>query len=140
MSPSKPTSQALWHALALLLSNEPATLAGHAQAYAELLGWELGLAERALRRRFVLHAVAMCSLSLAIGLIGVALLLWAVTPPLQIHAPWVLVCVPLAPMTMGLLCLRAAGSRRSSEAALFANVRQQWALDRAILLEPRADA
>jgi uncharacterized membrane protein YqjE len=125
-------------ALLYLLAEQPAVLAEHAQAYADLVGEELAQAKRALRRRFVLHAVVMCSVALGVGLGGVALLLWAVTPPAQIHAPWLMVCVPLPPLLLALGCLRAAASTRGSDVALFGNLRQQMAADRAALVSALA--
>lgn len=120
------------HALFHLFSTQPTALAEHAQAYADLFGEELGQASQALRRRFVLQAVALCSLALGLGLAGVALLLWAVTPAGQIHAPWVLFCVPLPPLALALWSVRTAASRRCSDGALFANFRQQLQADRAL--------
>jgi uncharacterized membrane protein YqjE len=128
------------HALIHLFSTQPTALAEHAQAYADLFGEEFGQAKQALRRRFVLHAVAMCSLALAVGLGGVALLLWAVTPAAQIHAPWVLLFVPLPPLALALWSLRRAASRRCSDSALFANFRQQLQADRALLSSANAQS
>lgn len=121
------------HALFYLFSKQPTALAEHAQGYADLIGEDLAQAKQALRRRFVLHAAALCGLTVGVGLIGVALLLWAVTPAAQIHAPWALFCVPLPPLLLALWCARAASSRRGSDSALFANLRQQLVVDRAIL-------
>ncbi len=128
--------QALFH----LFSTQPTALAEHAQAYADLFGEEFGQAKQALRRRFVLHAVVMCSVALGVGLGGVALLLWAVTPPAQIHAPWLMLCVPLPPLLLALCCWRAAGARRSGDSMLFANLRQQLVTDRALLVGTTASA
>lgn len=122
------------HALLHLFSSQPTALAEHAQAYADLVGEEFVQAKQVLRRRFVLHAVTMCGLTVGVGLAGVAMLLWAVTPPAQIHAPWLLFCVPLPPLMLALWCVYAAQSRRGSDSALFATLRQQLASDRALLL------
>jgi len=121
------------HALFHLFTTQPTALAEHAQAYADLFGAEFEEAKHALRRRFVLHAVVMCSVALGVGLGGVALLLWAVTPPAQIHALWLMVCVPLPPLLLALVCMRAASASGSRDGALFVQLRQQWAADRALL-------
>lgn len=128
------------HALFHLFSKQQPALTEHALAYADLLDEEFGQAKQTLRRRFVLHALALCGLTVGVGLTGVALLLWAVTPAAQIHAPWALLCVPLAPLILALCCWRAASSRRASDGALFANLRQQLAADRALLLTAGAAA
>ncbi|MCV2360599.1 hypothetical protein LNV08_16620 [Paucibacter sp. TC2R-5] len=128
------------HALLHLFSTQPQALAEHAQAYADLFGDEFGQAKQALRRRFVLHAVLMCSVTLGVGLGGVALLLWAVTPPAQIHAAWLLLCVPLPALVLALYCWRAAAASRSSDAAMFVNLRQQLASDRAMLVGAQVSA
>ena len=101
--------------------------------YEDLFGEELGQVKRALQRRLVLHAVVMCSVVLGLGLGGVALLLWAVTPPAQIHAPWALVLAPLPPLAVAAWCLRAAAESQRGDSGLFANLRQQMAVDRALL-------
>jgi uncharacterized membrane protein YqjE len=128
------------HALLHLFSTQPQALAEHAQAYADLFGDEFGQAKQALRRRLVLHAVVMCSVALGVGLAGVALLLWAVTPAAQIHSAWLLLCVPLLPLALALYCWRAAAASRSSDGAFFANLRHQLATDRAMLVGATAAA
>ena len=121
--------QALIH----LLTAQPAALTQHAQAYADLFGDEFGLAKQALRKRLVLWSAAICGLSLSMGLAGVALLLWAVTPPGQVHSIWILFGVPLLPLLAALACLWAASSKLSSDGVMFANFRQQLAVDRALI-------
>ncbi|WP_310386194.1 hypothetical protein [Roseateles sp.] len=121
--------QALIH----LFTTQPAALTQHVQAYADLFGDEFGLAKQALRKRLVLWAAAICGLSLSMGLAGVALLLWAVTPPEQVHSIWILLGVPLLPLVAALACLWAASAKLSSDGAMFANFRQQLAVDRALM-------
>jgi uncharacterized membrane protein YqjE len=128
--------QALIH----LFTTQPAALAQHAQAYADLFGDEFGSAKRALRRRLLLCAAALCGISLSVGLAGVALLLWAVTPPQQIHSPWLLFGAPLLPLLAAWACLWAASAKPSSDSAMFANFRLQLAADRELLLTAKAGA
>ena len=118
--------------LGLVLA-QPQLLARHAQAYAELAAAEWAEAAAGLRRRALLQAMGGCGLALAVALAGVAVLLWAVTPPAQVHAPWALWAVPLLPAGLGVACLAAA--RRIGRAAAFLRVRRQWQADRAMLHE-----
>lgn len=128
--------QALIH----LFTTQPAVLTQHALAYADLFGDEFGLAKRALRKRLLLYAAAICGISLSMGLAGVALVLWAVTAPQQIHSAWMLFAVPLLPLLAALTCLWSASARSSSDSAMFANFRQQLAADHALLLTAKASA
>jgi len=116
-----------------LVLAEPQLLARHAQAYAELAAAEWTEAASSLRRRMRLQALGWCGLMLAMLLAGVAVLLWAVTPPAQVHAPWALWAVPLLPAALAFACLAAA--RRIGRAAAFTLLRRQWQADRAMLHE-----
>lgn len=116
------------------MSTAPASIASpEAQACVDLFLLELGTAKTALRHRFVLHAIVMCSLALGLGLVGVAALLWAVSPPQHIHAAWMLPCVPMPPLILAWLCWRASASRALSDAALFEQLRQRLLADHAQL-------
>jgi hypothetical protein len=114
-----------------LLALRPQLLMDHAQAYAALFNEELGLACVSWRRWAVLQAVALCCLSVAAVLAGVALMLWAVTPPTQIHAPWVLVAAPVVPLIIGLACALMANRQTRDDA--FENLGRQLNADMAML-------
>jgi uncharacterized membrane protein YqjE len=114
--------------------SQPQLLAGHAEAYAELASAEFGEAAGSLKRQALLAAAGLCGLAVAAVLGGVALMLWAVTPPLQIHAAWALFVSPLIPAAAGLLCLLLA--RQAGQAASFATLRRQLQADMALLREP----
>ena len=116
-----------------LVLAEPQLLTRHAQAYAELAATEWAEAAASLRRRTLLQVLGWCALVLAVLLAGVAVLLWAVTPPAQVHAPWALWAVPLLPAGLAIVCLAAA--RRLGRSATFTLVRRQWQADRAMLHE-----
>lgn len=112
---------------------QPQLLADHADAYAELAAAELGDVSTRLKRQTLFLAAALCSLSVAMALGGVAVMLWAVTPPAQIHTPWALAVVPLLPAVIALGCVLAA--RRAGRIAAFAAVRRQVRADMAMLHE-----
>lgn len=105
------------HPLLTLLATRPQLLVDHAQAYASLFHEEFGQSFTAWRRWAMLQAVALCCLSMAAVLGGVAAMLWAVTPPLLIHAQWVLWAMPLLPLSAAIVCTWMA-SRQSPTDAL----------------------
>ncbi|TXT37439.1 MAG: hypothetical protein FD135_3615 [Comamonadaceae bacterium] len=119
------------HPLLILLVTKPQLLVDHAQAYAALCHEDLGLARNAWQKQLVWQAVALCSLSVAVVLGGVALMLWAVTPVAQMHAPWVLWLAPAVPLCMAVLANRRASQHSRCEA--FANLSRQISADLALL-------
>ena len=121
------------HPLLHLVATQPQLLAEHLEAYAEMLGRQLGAMSSSLKRRVVLHAVALCCVGVAAGLGGVALMLWAVIPPADIHAPWALIAGPLLPALAAATCLVA--SRASEDTGGFAALREQLHADIVMLRE-----
>jgi hypothetical protein len=119
------------HPLLALLALRPQLLMDHAQAYATLFGEEWELACTVWRRWALLQAVALCFLGVAATLAGVGLMLWAVTPPTQIPAPWVLFAVPIMPLAMALVCTLMAN--RLTRADAFENLGRQLNADLAML-------
>jgi len=124
------------HPLLKLIATEPQLLADHAEAYASLVSAEIGSASTAWKRRAVLGAASVACLGLAIGLGGVAIMLWAVTPPAAIQLPWVLIATPGVPLFAALACRLAAGAAPSAGA--FDALRGQVKADMALLREVRA--
>lgn len=119
------------HPLLALLATRPQLLVDHAQAYAALFNEEFGQACACWRRRAVLQAVALCCLGVAAALAGVALMLWAVNPDLQVRAMWVLWVTPLLPLLATVACLVMARLQASDQA--FANLGRQINADMAML-------
>ena len=74
------------HPLLALLATRPQLLADHAQAYAALFNEEFDQARASWQRTAVLQAVALCCVSAAAVLAGVALMLWAISPALPVQA------------------------------------------------------
>jgi hypothetical protein len=123
------------HPLLHLIATQPHLLADHAEAYAELLAAEIGNVSAGWKRRALLNAVALCCLGVAAVLAGTALMLWAVIPAAEIHAPWALWAAPLLPAIAACLCLMAARVREAGSG--FDNVRRQVQADIAMLREAR---
>lgn len=124
------------HPLLHLIVREPDLLADHAGAYAELLGQEIGLASAQWKRKALLSAVALCSAGVGAVLAGVALMLWAVIPQENIHAPWALVLAPLVPLGLALGCWMSSRSVGGLQA--FEQVRRQLREDAAVLKQVSA--
>lgn len=124
------------HIFLRLIATRPHLLADHAQAYADLIAADFDEASTALTRRVILGGAALTGALVAVLLTGVALLLWAVVPATQIHAPWILVVVPLVPLAACLVCLVAM--RGGSPAGAFDNLRRQARADMDMLRESSA--
>jgi hypothetical protein len=124
------------HPVFHLIATQPQLLADHVEAYAELVADELRSTSTVWKWRVLLNAVALCCMGVAVVLAGVALMLWAVIPPADIHAPWALVAGPLIPLAAAALCLLIARSqvRRSG----FDSIREQFSADVAMLREAGA--
>lgn len=124
------------HPLFHLIASRPQLLADHAQAYAELVAAEIPRVSAAWKRSALLTAAAVLGVALALGLAGVALMLWAVLPEASMRAPWALLVVPLVPLTAALVCLLAA--QRGGERAAFDELRLQVQADIGMLREAAA--
>lgn len=123
------------HPFLRVVATRPQLLFDHAEAYAELVGEEMGKTAAAWKRRFVLLALAAFFAVAALGFGGVALMLWAVSPASQIHAAWVLIATPVVPALIALVCVLAA---RGDDTEPFAEFRRQVASDLAMVREVSA--
>ena len=121
------------HPLFHLIATQPQLLGDHAQAYGELVGSELATQAAALKRRALLGALALCAISVAAGLAGVALMLWATLSPTPQHAAWVLMLVPAVPAALALVCLQMARHSGTAEDVAFAELRRQLQADMDLL-------
>jgi len=119
-----------------LLTSELPTLAEHAEAYAELAAEEIAAAGRQWTIRVIATAAALSMAALAIGLGGVALLLWAALPEQPAGpARWLLWALPLG---MVLVAAIVAGAARGlPQPQAFAELRSQWRQDMTLV---RGDA
>lgn len=108
--------------LLALLATQPQLMLDHAQGYAALFNEELALASAAWRRRVLLHAVGLCSLSVVTVLAGVGTKLWFTTaapgshPSRRLLPTWAVRSTPIWPCCARRVghehvsqCLRAAG-------------------------------
>jgi uncharacterized membrane protein YqjE len=107
------------HPFFKLIVDRPAVITDHVEAYASLATLELSGAIRQLRQRALKTAIALSCAAVAVVLTGVALMLWAITPAEQLHAPWVLWLVPGLPAIVAVLCglsAQAVGNARAFSA------------------------
>jgi len=118
------------HPFLRLVATQPHLLVDHAEAYAALVGEEFGKTATQWRRRFVLLAAAAFFAVVAIGFGGIALMLWAVSPASQMHAPWLLIVTPVVPAVIALGCAMAG---KSQESNAFAQLKEQIAVDLAMV-------
>lgn len=122
----------MMHPLLRLIATQPQLLLDHAEAYADLLAEEIGHVSSSWKLRTVLYAAAFCCVVVATVLVGVALMLWAVVPFSEMHAPWALVAAPLLPIAGAIWCMVAA-SRETNQG--FDNLRKQVKADMGMLRE-----
>ena len=124
------------HPLLRLVATEPHLLGDHVEAYAELVGDEVGKASSGWAVRIGLYAGAGLLASIGIVLGGVALLLCAALPSSGFAAPWALIVVPLVPLLLAVVCALIARGHTIENA--FDNVKKQLNADMAMLREVAA--
>ena len=123
------------HPLLRLVATQPQLLADHAEAYAGLVGAEIGRSATSFKQRMLLNAVALCLVGVATVLTGVALMLWAVIPTANMQAPWALVAAPALPAVVAIICV-VIGQRKPADT--FAELKEQIAADLVMLREVSA--
>ena len=120
------------HPIFRVLAREPHLLADHAQAYAALVGEQLGEAASSLKQRAVLMVIAGVLLFLGVIFLGVAFMLWGASDG-GMRAPWALFVGPLVPIAAGVACL-LAGKGKTMTSPLD-KVREQMSADISMLRE-----
>lgn len=121
------------HPFFKLMVDRPAVITDHVEAYASLATLELTGAVKHLRQRALKTAIALACATVAVMLTGVAVMLWAVTPADQLHAPWVLWLVPGVPAIITAWCWLSA--QAIGEAPAFSALRGQVRADIEMLRE-----
>lgn len=124
------------HALFRLIASQPQMLAEHAEGYADLIAQEMQAARARWKRSLMLGAVGGLSALVAVLMLGVALMLWAVTPDASLRAPWLLWVVPAVPALVAIGCFSALSAQAKGQG--FATLREQLAADAAMLREVSA--
>lgn len=124
------------HPLLKLMAAHPTVLTDHVEAYASLAAQELSAVATQWQVRAVKTGVALCCAAAAAVLAGVAVMLWAVTPAADLHAPWALWVAPGLPALVAVGCWISA--KASAGDAAFAVLRRQVSEDMAMLREVKA--
>jgi hypothetical protein len=121
------------HPLLRLVATQPHLLADHAEAYAGLVGEEVGKAATVWKRRAALNAIALCAGGVSVVLIGVAVMMWAASADTAtMRAGWVLIATPAVPALIALLCFIKG---KSDDTDAFVDLKQQVAADLSMLRE-----
>jgi len=120
------------HPLLRLVATQPHLLADHAEAYAGLVGEEIGRTAASLKQRVLMNVIALALIGVAAVLAGVALMLWAVIPPANLQQPWALFAAPGVPALVAIICL-IVGQKKPTDN--FAELKQQVAADLLLLRE-----
>jgi hypothetical protein len=121
------------HPIFKLMAAQPTVLTDHVEAYAALAAQEFGTAATQMRSRALKAGITLVCAAAAAVLAGVALMLWAVTPPADLHAPWALWVAPGLPALVALGCWVSA--QDDPAGAAFAALRRQFSEDMALLRE-----
>ena len=124
------------HPVLHLIATKPQLLGEHMEAYAELVGVEVGKTTELWKARVALYGMALFLLAVGTVFTGVALMLWAVVPTINMQAPWLLLIVPLVPLLVGALCVFRAHGEAQNPA--FDTLRNQISADLAMLREVSA--
>ena len=86
-----------------LFLTRPQLLADHMGGYAALIRDEAELAMAYLRYRLCLWVVLVMCTMVFLGLLGMAMMLWATTPDATLIHAWVFILVPSLPLTGAVL-------------------------------------
>jgi len=121
------------HPLVYMLAQQPQMLAVHAQAYADLLRLDAGLALQQAQKRAWLCIAAICMATVATMLTGVAAMLWKTLPAAPMAWPEIMVVTPSITWVLAWLLWWAA--RHVSVAPSLTEFKRQISADVALFRE-----
>ena len=114
------------HPMLRLAVTQPKLLADHAEAYVALISAEAKQTATAYGMRAAGGAIALCMGLLFLLFAGIAIMLWAVTPSGNMHAPWALFVIPAIPAVIAIAGGIVAMKKTD---APFVELKQQFAAD-----------
>ena len=114
----------------------PELLKVHAKGYADLASQAWAEHWCRLKNRWLMYALSVLSLTLALIFGGVALLLWSALPFIDARHAWILPALPLVFVVMGIACWLWARSHRTRP--MFNDIKEQIQLDIRALQEVQA--
>ena len=121
------------HPLLRIIGTDPHLLLDHAEAYAALISADAGSTVREWTLRIAWVAAAFLCVFVSVILLGVAVMLWTVTPGGTSHTAAVLGGVALAPLCPAVVC--AVAARAQSSTQRFENLQRQLQADLQMLRE-----
>jgi hypothetical protein len=124
------------HPLLRLAATQPHLLGDHVEAYAALVGEEVGKVSTSLLTRVGLYLGAALLFVVGLVLVGVALMLRATVPASDYAAGWALFVVPLTPFVIGAICVVVARAKPTEKP--FDTIKKQLNADMAMLREVSA--
>jgi len=124
------------HPLLRLAATQPHLLGDHVEAYAALVGEEVGKVSTSLMMRVGLYLGALVLFAIGLTLVGVALMLRGTVPATDYSAGWALFVVPLTPFVLGAICVVVARAKPIEKP--FDTVKKQLNADMAMLREVSA--
>lgn len=125
------------HPLVRLAASHPELLAEHGEAYVSLVVKDVSEWRSGLIRRMVMAVVAGVSALLSLLFIGIALMLWGITPASDIRVPWAFFAPPVLMVAVTLVAGFIA-ARRGKPLSIFSDVKAQVLADLAMLREVKA--
>ena len=121
------------HPLLRIIGTDPHLLLDHAEAYAALISADAGSTVREWTLRIAWVAAAFLCVFVSVILLGVAVMLWTVTPGSTAQTAAVLGGVALAPLCAAVVC--AVVARAQSSTQRFENLQRQLQADLQMLRE-----
>ena len=125
------------HPLVRLAASHPELLAEHGEAYLALVAKDVSEWRASLVKRMVMAAVAGVSALLSLVFIGMALMLWGISPVTEIPVPWAFLAPPVLMVAVTLVAGFIA-ARRGKALSIFSDVKAQVLADLAMLREVKA--
>lgn len=122
------------HPLIRLAARRPELLAEHGQAYVALVGKELSQWKASLVRRAVMGVVAGVGALVSLVYIGVAVMLWGVTPEAELRSAWALFAPPVVALVVTGVAAFAA-VKGISQPSVYEDIKAQVRADLAMLRE-----
>ena len=122
------------HPLIRLAFSRPELLAEHGEAYVALVGKEISQWKASLVRRAVMGVVAGVGALVSLIFVGVALMLWGVTPDAEMRSVWALLAPPVVMLLVTAVAAYIA-VKGISQPSVVEDIKSQVRADIAMLRE-----
>ncbi len=122
------------HPLIRLAARRPELLAEHGEAYVALIGKEISQWKASLVRRAVMGVVAGVGALVSLIFIGVAVMLWGVTPDAEMRSAWALLAPPVVMLVVTAVSAYIA-VKGITQPSVYDDIKAQVRADLAMLRE-----